>query len=143
MGFVTCKQLKEARENLKDEAIKAESALLECADKVDGVVTNPICLGNTGGVITVDNIKRAIADTGILLYENGELTLRLEKLGSILGEQEVSKAWLNALKTNGLLGDGLDVENGKLIIHTESIKDASGLVHQFYAVKKEGEGNDN
>ncbi|WP_439242442.1 hypothetical protein [Lonepinella sp. BR2474] len=160
MAFVTCSQFKNAQEEQANAAMKAEKALLDCAENAVGVTTSSDCSDNgKGGVITIAKIKQAIADdVAVAVKPNSGLTgngtkaspleiktgngLTIDTNGYVaLDSNATTKAvanknFLDALKANGLLGDGLDVVNGKLIVKTDEIMDASGTVHQFFAVKK-------
>lgn len=158
MAFVTCAQFKSSQEaqdkeikELKDSAISAEDTLLDLSS------------GEGGGKLTVEKIKEAIAgdvavavkpNSGITgngtkerplalnlgdslkVDETGKIVLNPTEAGKAVGSEEGGKALLQALKDNGLLGDGLDVVNGKLIIKTASFFDASGTVLLGYGVDK-------
>nr|DAH05748.1 MAG TPA: hypothetical protein [Caudoviricetes sp.] len=98
MSFVTCKQFKDsqdaqdkaldtakteqakalnnAKEQIAQSAMKAEAALLDCADNANGVTTSPTCLQNgKGGVISVAKIKQSIAgDVAVAVKPNSGIT---------------------------------------------------------------------
>ncbi|WP_315569522.1 hypothetical protein [Haemophilus parahaemolyticus] len=187
MSFVTCKQFKDsqdaqdkaldtakteqakalnnAKEQIAQSAMKAEAALLDCADNANGVTTSPICPQNgKGGVISVAKIKQSIAGdvavavkpnsgitgngtknqplelnvgNGLKLGDDGKVTINPTETAAAIGSQDAGKAFLQALKNNGLLGDGLDVVNGKLIVKTVRSVDASGTVLLGHYVDKE------
>lgn len=151
MAFVTCSQFNTSQEAQDKEAISAEDALLDKSS------------GEGGGKVTVEKIKAAIAGDvavavkpksgitgngtkesplalnlgdGLKVDETGKVALNPTETGKAIGSAEGGKALLQALKDNGLLGDGLDVVNGKLIIKTTRFFDASGTVLLGYGVDK-------
>lgn len=164
MAFVTCSQFKTSQEAQDNAAIKVEVELLDCAENAKGVTQPKGCEDSAqGGVITVEKIKDAIAGDvevavksnsgitgngtkesplalnlgdGLKVDETGKVTLNPTETGKAVGSAEGGKALLQALKDNGLLGDGLDVVDGKLIIKTTSFFDASGTVLLGYGVDK-------
>lgn len=127
MAFITCSQFNK-------RTMKAESALLECAEKTTGVIHNPACDGDEGSVITVDKIKAAIA---------GDVKVNVDPNSGITGDGtannplglDLSKI-LNLLKNGGLLGDGLDIVDGKLVVKTHEVYNSTGETLQFYTVEK-------
>lgn len=164
MAFVTCKQFKNsqdaqdkaldvakeeqakalnsAKEQLVQSAMKAEAALLDCADNANGVTTSPSCPQNgKGGVITVEKIKQAIGgDVAVAVKPNSGIVgngTKNQPLALDFTSADVGKLFLQALKDNGLLGDGLDVVDGKLIVKTVRSVDASGTVLLGHYVDKE------
>lgn len=136
MAFVTCSQFKTSQEEQDERMISAEDELL---DKSSGV---------GGGKITVEKVKEAIAGDvevavklGSGITGNGTkdnpLAINKNSLASQLGSGDAGKSLLKALKENNLLGDGLDLnDDEQLIVKLHEVVDASGTVHQFYAVKK-------
>lgn len=151
MAFVTCSQFKTSQESQDKKAISAEDTLLDKSS------------GEGGGKVTVEKIKAAIAgDVAIAVKPNsgitgngteesplalnlgdglkvdasGKVGLNPSETGKAVGSAEGGKALLQALKDNGLLGDGLDVVNGKLIVKTTKFTDASGTVTLGYGVDK-------
>ncbi|OOH91859.1 hypothetical protein BMT54_01750 [Pasteurellaceae bacterium 15-036681] len=143
MAFVTCYQFKKSQEeqdarldDLESGALSAESELV---DKKDGE--------SGAGTITVQKIKEAIAgdvavavkpDSGITGDGTAKNPLAIDtgNLATALGSKEAGLNLLNALKDNGLLGDGLDVVNGKLIVKTVRVVDASGTMGLGHLVDK-------
>lgn len=151
MAFVTCSQFKTSQEAQDKKAISAEETLLDKSS------------GEGGGKVTVEKIKAAIAGdvavavkpksgitgngtkesplalnlgNGLKVDETGKVALNPTETGKAVGSAEGGKALLQALKDNGLLGDGLDVVDGKLIIKTTRFVDASGTVLLGYGVDK-------
>lgn len=136
MAFVTCNQFKTSQEEQDKRMISAEDELL---DKSSGV---------GGGKVTIKKIKEAIAGdvevavklgSGITGNGTKDNPLAIDKnsLASQLGSSDAGKNLLKALKDNNLLGEGLDLnDEGQLIVKLHAVVDASGTVHQFYAVKK-------
>lgn len=152
MAFVTCSQFKKSQEEQDKKAISADDELLDKSS------------GEGGGKVTIEKIKEAIAGDvevavkdksgitgngkkgdplkldlgdGLAFNDKGQVTLDPADAAKIVGSQEGGKSLLQALKDNGLLGDGLDVENGKLIVKTTQFMDASGTVLLGYGVDKE------
>lgn len=152
MAFVTCSQFETSQEAQDKEAISAEDALLDKSG------------GKGGGKVTVEKIKDAIAGdvavavkpnsgiigngteesplalnlgNGLKVDESGKVVLNPSETGKAVGSAEGGKSLLQALKDNGLLGDGLDVVDGKLTIKTTRFVDASGTVLLGYGVDKE------
>ena len=74
---------------------------------------------------------------GLKLGDDGKVTINPTETAAAIGSQDAGKAFLQALKNNGLLGDGLDVVNGKLIVKTVRSVDASGTVLLGHYVDKE------
>ena len=74
---------------------------------------------------------------GLKLGDDGKVTINPTETAAVIGSQDAGKAFLQALKNNGLLGDGLDVVNGKLIVKTVRSVDASGTVLLGHYVDKE------
>lgn len=151
MAFVTCHQFDTSQEAQDKKAISAEETLLDKSS------------GEGGGKVTVEKIKAAIAGdvavavkpnsgitgngtkesplalnlgNGLKVDENGKVGLNPSETGKAVGSAEGGKALLQALKDNGLLGDGLDVVNGKLVIKTTRFVDASGEHLLGYGVDK-------
>lgn len=165
MAFVTCSQFKTSQEAQDNAAIKVEVELLDCAENAKGVTQPKGCEDSAqGGVITVEKIKDAIAGDvevavksnsgitgngtkesplalnigdGLTVSKDGKLTLEPIKAGKALGSTEGGQSLLQALKDNSLLGDDLDVVDGKLIVKTTRFVDASGEVILGYGVDKE------
>ncbi|MEZ7766247.1 hypothetical protein O3795_02145 [Haemophilus parahaemolyticus] len=152
MSFVTCKQFKDSQEEQNSKAISADDDLLDKSN------------GEGGGKVTVEKIKQAIAGdvsvavkpnsgitgngtknqplelnvgNGLKLGDDGKVTINPTETAAAIGSQDAGKAFLQALKNNGLLGDGLDVVNGKLIVKTVRSVDASGTVLLGHYVDKE------
>lgn len=152
MSFVTCKQFKDSQEEQNSKAISADDDLLDKSN------------GEGGGKVTVEKIKQAIAGdvsvavkpnsgitgngtknqplelnvgNGLKLGGDGKVTINPTETAAAIGSQDAGKAFLQALKNNGLLGDGLDVVNGKLIVKTVRSVDASGTVLLGHYVDKE------
>ncbi len=152
MSFVTCKQFKDSQEEQNSKAISADDNLLDKSN------------GEGGGKVTVEKIKQAIAGdvsvavkpnsgitgngtknqplelnvgNGLKLGDDGKVTINPTETAAAIGSQDAGKAFLQALKNNGLLGDGLDVVNGKLIVKTVRSVDASGTVLLGHYVDKE------
>lgn len=164
MAFVTCSQFKQSQAS-QDEKIKTleeccenntqknaeqdtrlndlESGALSAEDKLLDKQA-----GDGAGKITAEKIKAAIAgdvevavDKSSVITGKGTrrepLSLDPNALATKLGSASSGANLLKALKDNGLLGDGLDVANGKLIVKTTQFVDASGTVILGYGVNKE------
>lgn len=127
-------------------------------------ISNEFTTDNDGNIKLHDNTKRDIIEKSLErviehteangievkltekngLFGNGKagnpIRLDLDELVKVLVPKlfnaENGKKVLDTLKENNLLGDGIDIVDGKLTVKTESITDASGTVHQFYAVDK-------
>ncbi|THA00484.1 hypothetical protein D3M79_04140 [Rodentibacter pneumotropicus] len=152
MAFVTCSQFKTSQEEQDKKAISAEDSLLDKSS------------GEGGGKVTIEKIKEAIAGDvevavkdksgitgkgkkddplkldlgeGLAVNDKGQVTLDPTEAAKIIGSEQGGKSLLQTLKDNDLLGDGLDVVNGKLIVKTIRFMDASGTVLLGYGVDKE------
>lgn len=136
---------------LASDAISAEDSLLDKS------------IGEGGGEVTVEKIKQAIAGDvsvavkpnsgitgngtqdsplalsvgdGLTVTNNGKLKISPTEAGEAIGSTEGGQSLLQALKDNNLLGDGLDVINGKLVVKTTRFVDASGQTLIGYGVDK-------
>lgn len=122
MAFVTCQKFKQSQE-AQDEAIKEQSQAVEDLKK-NAMTADDALLdksdGNSGGKVTVENIKREIA---------GDVAVSVKANSGLTG---------NGTKANPLalnLGSSLTVgSNGKINVDTGNIAgirlvDAGGTVH--------------
>lgn len=129
MAFLTCKQFKDSQEEQDKKSISAEDALLDKSS------------GEGGGKVTVEKIKQAIeGDVVVAVKPNSGISgdgSNSNPLALDFTSADVGKSLLQALKDNGLLGDGLDVVDGKLVVKTVRSVDASGTILLGHYVDKE------
>ncbi|THA12643.1 hypothetical protein, partial [Rodentibacter pneumotropicus] len=92
--------------------------------------------GITGKGKKDDPLKLDLGE-GLAVNDKGQVTLDPTEAAKIIGSEQGGKSLLQTLKDNDLLGDGLDVVNGKLIVKTIRFMDASGTVLLGYGVDKE------
>ena len=88
----------------------------------------------TGSGLKTDPIKLTTGSG--LKVDKDSLALDVPKAIELLANPTNGALLLKALKDGKLLGDGLDIVNGKLVVKTETVYDASGTEVQFYAVDK-------